>query len=149
MYDGTVMRDQLKSESYFTNLIQEDELRIQNFQSRLDAKSVAENRIASIEAKIRSLKIGVDLARYSRGDDLSGIKKSLEDVLPEIIKNYSLSSYHSRLEVLSFIRLFNLDNAQKSLSERMLGEAGKEDWLFNFLLHYNGSNLPEIQGVKI
>lgn len=63
------IRDNLKDMEYFNEFINEDSLRIKKFSDKLKKGEVRSDRIMPVRSKIHDLKLGILIAKYSRGDE--------------------------------------------------------------------------------
>lgn len=69
------MRDNIKNIEYFNCFINEDLERVNKFCTKLENGEVKAERIFSIKSKVHDLKLGILIARYSRGDEISLLER--------------------------------------------------------------------------
>ncbi len=75
------MRDQIKNAEYFNEFIKEDSERIKKFSNKLESGAVRPDRVQPVKITIHDLKLGIFIARYSRGDDLFLLEKEYAELL--------------------------------------------------------------------
>ena len=69
------MRDKIKDIEYFNTFINEDLARVKKFSDKLENGEVKEDRILPVKSKVHDLKLGIMIARYSKGDELTLLDK--------------------------------------------------------------------------
>lgn len=77
------MRDTLKSKKYFDEFIEEDSKRIERFVLKLEKGEVRQERVLPVKRKIHDLKLGILIARYSKGDKISVLKNAFIELYRE------------------------------------------------------------------
>lgn len=77
------MRDTLKSKKYFDEFIEEDSKRIEKFVLKLEKGEVRQERVLPVKRKIHDLKLGILIARYSKGDKISVLKNAFIELYRE------------------------------------------------------------------
>lgn len=128
------MRDKLKNIEYFDLFIDEDTQRVIKFQNKLDANEVKEERILAVKTKIHDLKLGILVAKYSKGEEIDVLKKEYLQLLQEWSDVFCEESYNKNLKMISLAVLFNIEEDYLQVIQEMLHEKKIFDWLFEFLL---------------
>lgn len=130
------MRDKLMSEQYFSEYIQEEIDRINNFNIKLMNNKVKEDRIYSVMKKMDSIKFGIMVARYSSGEDLDKIKIEYEQLLNDMPLYWNNSSYLDMLWMMSLAILFDVDKEQFSILSDLVLKNEMNDALLQFMIRY-------------
>ncbi len=125
------MRDSLKSKEYFDNFISEDSKRIASFEDNLANGKVASARIGRIKEKVFLLKLGVFIAKYSRGDDVLLLNKEFESLFDTWANTFNVNYYDANLKMLSLCILFNFEKKLDVVKAKL---NNVEDWLFYYIL---------------
>ena len=77
------MRDKIKDIEYFNTFINEDLARVKKFSDKLENGEVKEDRILPVKSKVHDLKLGIMIAGYSKGDELTLLEEEYLDLLAE------------------------------------------------------------------
>ena len=75
------MRDNIKDEQYFTEFIAEDLNSVLKLSKKIEMGEIKNSRIIPVKQCIFRLKLGIIIAKYSRGDDIQDLKLSFELIL--------------------------------------------------------------------
>ncbi|MBL1225129.1 PoNe immunity protein domain-containing protein [Enterococcus sp. BWR-S5] len=137
-----MLRDRLKSEDYFDAFIKEDSLRVEKFDTKLRKNEVREDRILPVKDGKNRIEIGLVIAKYSRGDSLSELKKEFTNILDEYIELGTQGVTHGYSEALTFVSLAVLLESDKEQLEKLATIDLHQDSLMNFLI--NGKMTEEI-----
>ena len=107
------MRDNVKDIEYFNDFINEELERVKKFAYKLEKGEVKLERIFPVKAKIHDLKLGILIAKYSKGVELNLLEKEYTKVnktLLEEEKIFSIKVLEKQLECKFFslktIKLF-------------------------------------------
>ncbi len=104
------MRDKRKDIKYFNTFIKEDLARVKKFSDKLENGEVREDRIFPVKYKIHDLKLGILIARYSKGDDLASLEEAYLDLAAEREKVWEPEYYNKNLKMISLGVLFQADS---------------------------------------
>ena len=74
------MRDYIKSEQYFDEFIAEDTARILKLTQKVNGGEVRQERIVPVKKGIFRIKLGIIIARYSRGDDIACLRSDFVEI---------------------------------------------------------------------
>lgn len=129
------MRDTLKGKEYFEEFILEDLERVNWFSKQLRRRKVRRERIFPVKAKIHDLKLGVMIAKYSKGDSLEMLEKEYLQLIKEWGEVFEKEYYNKNLKMISLAVLFEVDHSIIENIKLMLQKENVNDWLFNFLLN--------------
>ncbi|ROR31755.1 uncharacterized protein DUF1910 [Mobilisporobacter senegalensis] len=140
------MRDKIKNQTYFNEFISEDTDRINKFVKKLANNEIKEERVLSIKIKIHDLRLGILIAKYSRGDNLEEIEKDYLKLIEDWEEVWQSDFYMKNLWMISLGVLLNLGMKQFEKIKELLDKYNVNDWLYNFLLRYNVDGIDEIQG---
>ena len=129
------MRDKIKSKQYFDEFIREDHTRILNLSKKLK-KEKYKKQIVPVKQGIFRIKLGIIIAKYSRGDSIQDLELSFVPIYKEwITAFFSPESYNENLKMISLAVLFNMEPDLLLLAKKKLIENHIDDWLYNFLLN--------------
>lgn len=130
------MRDKIKSKQYFDEFIREDHTRILNLSKKIEEGKIKEARIVPVKQGIFRIKLGIIIAKYSRGDSIQDLELSFVPIYKEWIKTFfSPEVYNENLKMISLAVLFNMEPDLLLLVKKKLIENHIDDWLYNFLLN--------------
>lgn len=129
------MRDTLKGKEYFEEFILEDLERVNWFSKQLRRRKVRRERIFPVKAKIHDLKLGVMIAKYSKGDSLEMLEKEYLQLIKKWGEVFEKEYYNKNLKMISLAVLFEVDHSIIENIKLMLKKENVNDWLFNFLLN--------------
>ena len=143
------MRDKIKTLKYFDGFIAEDTERIKKFSDKLNNNEVKEDRILPVKTKIHDLKLGILIARYSKGEAADQIKTECADLVNEWAEVWKPETYIKNLWLISLGVLLNIDNNKLADVRRLSSEAGVKDWLYHFLLERESREICDGSGELI
>ena len=128
-----MMRDNVRTREYFDIHINENWEDINYYKSKLDNNEVKEERVEIIKREVQRTKLYTIIAMYSRGDEVSEIKKEFDEMLELYLEidNETQFSYSSNLEVISLAVLLDIEEAKLLKIHEIISE---KDSLFEFLL---------------
>lgn len=95
------MRDKIKDIKYFEKFIDEDTERVRNFSKKLESGEVAAERIRPVKSWMHDLKLGILIAKYSKGDDLSILEKEYLELLDGWKDTWEPDYYNKNLKMIS------------------------------------------------
>ena len=124
----------LKDIKYFNTFINEDLARVKKFSDKLENGEVKEDRILPVKSKVHDLKLGIMIAGYSKGDELTLLEEEYLDLLAEWEEVWEPEYYNKNLKMISLGILFQVDRAFVKKVKNMLKKSNINDWLYNFLL---------------
>ena len=128
------MRDKLRKKEYFDTFIEEELEDIQMFKDSLADGEIENDRIDSIKDEILLIKMGVIIAKYSRGDDIEDIKQDLEDMTDMFCKSWDGGIYEDNLWFASLAYLLGLDSTKLARIRKKLMESDTYDYLIDYVL---------------
>ncbi|WP_294473173.1 PoNe immunity protein domain-containing protein [uncultured Ruminococcus sp.] len=128
------MRDKLRKKEYFDTFIEEELEDIQMFKDSLADGEIENDRIDSIKDEILLIKMGVIIAKYSRGDDIEDIKQDLEDMTDMFCKSWDGGIYEYNLWFASLAYLLGLDSTKLARIRKKLMESDTYDYLIDYVL---------------
>ena len=137
------MRDCIKSEKYFDEFIAEDTARISKLTQKVNGGEVRQERIVPVKKGIFRIKLGIIIARYSRGDDIACLRSDFVEIYEEwIMSFFSPDAYNENLKMLSLAVLFEIEENLIALTKRKMKEKEVKDWLVLFLIGEEQPDLP-------
>lgn len=137
------MRDSIKSREYFDVFILEDSNRVEKFENNIKSGVLREDRILPVKDKLIQIKIGVIIAKYSRGDSIESLKIEFESLIDLFVEAWNSESYEDNLRFASLAYLLDVDtNLMKRIREK-LKEAQNYDYLIDFVLVGQSSTLDK------
>ena len=128
------MRDTLRTKEYFDKFILEELEDIQMFEDSLEKGEIEKDRIDSIKDEVLQIKVGIIIAKYSRGDPIDTIKKEFEDMIDSFCESWDGEIYEDNLCFASLAYLLGLDNTQLNRIRNKLKESDTYDYLIDFVL---------------
>lgn len=128
------MRDNLKDIEYFNNFINEDLARVNKFSDKLKNGEVKVDRILPVKSKVHDLKLGIMIAKYSKGDEISSLEKEYLKLVDDWEEIWEPEYYNKNLNMISLAVLFKIDIVRVKKIKSMLRKSDVNDWLFDFLL---------------
>ena len=128
------MRDKLRKKEYFDTFIEEELEDIQMFKDSLADGEIENDRIDSIKDEILLIKMGIIIAKYSRGDDIEDIKQDLEDMTDMFCKSWDGGIYEDNLWFASLAYLLGLDSTKLARIRKKLMESDTYDYLIDYVL---------------
>ena len=134
------MRDTLKPKEYFDQYIQKMSEGIQKFENGLAEGKYQADKILFIKDYILQKKIGIIIAKYSKGDPLNDIKQEFDSTVELFCEAWDDSVYDSNIIYASLAYLLNLEaDKLKSIKDK-LQNADTYDSLLEFILTGNKDN---------
>lgn len=130
----TQMRDTIKDIKYFNTFINEEQERVKKFSDKLKNGEVKEDRIFPVKSKMHDLKLGILIAGYSKGDELSILEKEYQGLIDDWEEVWKPEYYNKNLKMISLGILFQADSAFAQKVKNMLKSSNINDWLYDFLL---------------
>ncbi|MCM1006348.1 MAG: PoNi-like cognate immunity protein [Ruminococcus flavefaciens] len=137
------MRDFIKSREYFDIFILEDSDRVEKFENKIKSGSVKDDRILPVKDKLIQIKIGIIIAKYSRGDSIELLKNEFEALIDLFVEAWNLESYEDNLRFASLAYLLNVDTNLKERIREKLKNAKHYDYLIDFVLIDQNSSLDK------
>lgn len=132
------MRDYIKSEKYFDEFIAEDTARILKLTKKVNGGEVRPERLVPVKQGIFRIKLGIIIARYSKGDNIACLRSDFMEIYEEwIMSFFSQVAYNENLKMLSLAVLFEIEQKLITLTKRKLKEKEVKDWLLLFLMGKN------------
>ncbi len=128
------MRDKIKDIEYFNSFIDEETERVEFFLENLESGEVDPERIHPVKSMVHDLKLGIMVAKYSKGDNLSTLEKEYLDLLHGWKETWEPDYYNKNLKMISLGVLFDADKTFATGIREMLKKSDIDDWLLNFLL---------------
>lgn len=128
------MRDKRKDSTYFDGFIEEDMARVKKFSKELEKGNVASERIRPVKAMVHDLKLGIMIAKYSKGDEISLLEEKYLELLDEWEDIWEADYYNKNLKMISLGVLFGADQVYVARIRKMLKGSDVDDWLLHFLL---------------
>ena len=98
-----------------------------------------DDKILFVKDYILQKKIGIIIAKYSKGDSIEEIKKEFEASLDLFCEAWDDSVYESNIVFSSLAYLLNLDDEKLNIIKNKLKEAETYDSLLDFILIGNKS----------
>ena len=105
------MRDCLKDVQYFNEFLEEEEARIQKFQAKLDNNEVKADRILPVMSKIHNMKLGVLIAKYSKGENTDDLIQNYNDLIEKLPEVWEPDFYIKNLWLISIGIMLDTDNS--------------------------------------
>ena len=93
----TQMRDTIKDIKYFNTFINEEQARVKKFSDKLKNGEVKEDRIFPVKSKMHDLKLGILIAGYSKGDELSILEKEYQGLIDDWEEVWEPEYYNKNL----------------------------------------------------
>lgn len=138
------MRDKLKDIEYFNNFIEEELARVNRFSNNLKNGEIKEDRILPVKMKMHDLKIGILIARYSKGDELSLLEEEYLKLADDWEEIWDLGYYNKALRMISLAALFEIDKIHVKRMKNMLKKSDVHDWVFDFILNSLNNEQTEV-----
>lgn len=132
------MRDKLRTKDYFDAFILEESEDIEMFERSLAEGEIDEDRLGSIKDEILLIKIGVIIAKYSRGDSISSIKQEFESLIDLFCESWDGEVYEDNLCFASLAFLLGLNDVQLTRIRNKLMTSDTYDFVMEYVL--TGSN---------
>lgn len=143
------MRDMIKDKEYFEDYIQRQKKRLTKFESWLEDESL-KDRFDTFYSQIWSIKLNILYAMYSKGDNLEEVQNQFEDLIEDWKLLFDTQTHrppHGKImNMMSLFILFNEKQKAREIYDKYLTEEEKNDWILNFLLSDDISNLDNISG---
>ena len=91
-----------------------------------------------VKQGIFRIKLGIIIARYSKGDNIACLRSDFMEIYEEwIMSFFSQVAYNENLKMLSLAVLFEIEQKLITLTKRKLKEKEVKDWLLLFLMGKN------------
>ena len=117
------MRDSIKSEKYFDEFIAEDTARILKLTKKVNDGEVRPERLVPVKQGIFRIKLGIIIARYSKGDNIACLRSDFMEIYEEwIMSFFSPVAYNENLKMISLAVLFEIEQKLITLTKRKLKE---------------------------
>ncbi len=130
------MREQLKNKEYFNEFIAEDSARILKLTEKLNLGEIKEARVMPVKQGILRIKMGIIIARYSRGDEIKQLQNDFRMIYKEWLTFFfSPTAYNENLRMTSLAVLFDIEQELLLLTKKKLSENHVNDWFLDFLLN--------------
>lgn len=133
------MRDTIKSKEYFDEYILKMSEGIKRFEECIAAGKYLNDKILFVKDYILQKKIGIIIAKYSKGDSIEEIKKEFESSLDLFGEAWDDSVYESNIIFASLAYLLNLDDGKLNIIKNKLRKSETYDSLLDFILIGNKS----------
>ena len=96
-----------------------------------------------VKKGIFRIKLGIIIARYSRGDDIACLRSDFVEIYEEwIMSFFPPDAYNENLKMLSLAVLFEIEENLIALTKRKMKEKEVKDWLLLFLIGEEQPDLP-------
>ncbi len=128
------MRDHIKDTEYFISFIAEESERVKSFTEKLENGQIMVKRVFPVKAKVHDLKLGILVARYSKGDDLNLLEKEYLELASEWENVWQPDYYNKNIKMISLGVLFEAGEEFSNKVKNMLEQSHKSDWLYSYLL---------------
>lgn len=128
------MRDHIKETEYFISFIAEESERVKSFTEKLENGQIMVKRVFPVKAKVHDLKLGILVARYSKGDDLNLLEKEYLELASEWENVWQPDYYNKNIKMISLGVLFEAGEEFSNKVKNMLEQSHKSDWLYSYLL---------------
>lgn len=134
------MRDTLKPREYFDAFIIQQAKIAEKYETRLNAGTIKEDRILPVKDALLQVKLGIIVAKFSRGDSVEILKKEFTSLIDLFFESWERDSYEDNLKFASLSYLFEVDEKIKNRIGEKLKERLYYDSIINFIL-YGGKNI--------
>ena len=132
--EDSQMRDKLRTKEYFDTFIEEELEDIQMFEDSITDGEIEDDRINSTIDEILLIKLGIIIAKYSRGDDLETIKHEFEEMVDQFCTSWDGSIYEDNLCFASLAYLLGLDSEKLNRIRDKLMKSENCDSLIDLIL---------------
>ena len=144
------MRDSIQTREYFDVFILEETDRVRKFEEKIKSGTLKPDRILPVKDKLLQIKIGIIIAKYSRGDSVEILKKEFISLIDLFFESWNRDSYEDNLRFASLCYLFDVDEEIKNRIGEKLKEIEYYDSIINFILYgskevgtFNTVSFPE------
>lgn len=141
------MRDTIKNLDYFEQFIREDEKRIKKFETKLLKGEVKNDRILAAKMKVHDLKLGILIAKYSKGEKIENLVDQCKELIQTFSDVWVPEFYIKNLWIVSLGILLNLEEEYLSIIRNLVRKSKLNDWLINYLLDYKEEKSNEEYGI--
>ncbi len=139
---GDKMRDRIKDEEYFGLFIEEDSARVDKLSKKIEDGEVRPERIIPVKQGIFRIRLGILIAKNSRGDELIPLKNEFIELYKEWAeKFFSENAYNENLRMISLSILFGVDEDVQESVRTTIVDHCVDDWLLHCLLGNDQSEL--------
>jgi len=132
------MRDTLQTREYFDIFILEETKRVEKYEKRIASGTLKEDRILPVKDMLIQLKLGIIIAKYSRGDSILNIKNEFISLIDLLIDVWNRDSYEDNIRIASLTFLLGINDCRKEKIKSKLKETPYYDCLIDYIL--NGTN---------
>ena len=137
------MRDTIKTKEYFDEYILKMLNGAKRFEDGIEAGEYKEDRILHVKDYILQKKIGIIIAKYSRGDTIEEIKREFESIIDLFCEAWDDTVYDSNISFASLSYLLGIDSDKMDLIKNKLKKSKIYDSLMEYILTGDKSNLDE------
>ena len=139
------MRDNIKTKEYFDEYILKMLNGVKRFEDNIAAGEYKEDRILSVKDYILQKKMGIIIAKYSRGDSIEEIKREFETIIGLFCEAWDDTVYDSNISFASLSYLLGIESDKIDLIRNKLKKSKIYDPLMEYILTGDKSNLDENQ----
>lgn len=129
------MRDSIKGIEYFNVFIEEEKKRIVRFSEKIKKGEVKDTRLIPVKTQMHNLKLGVLIARYSRGDSLNELYDEYVKLVNDWEEVFEPNYYSKNLKMVSLAVLFNVNKEYLDKIKILIDSTNMKDWLIEYLLN--------------
>ena len=98
-------------------------------------RQIKEYRILPVKMKMHDLKVGILIARYSKGDEISLLEEEYLKLVDDWEEVWDPGYYNKALRMISLAALFEIDKIHVKRMKDMLRKSDVHDWVFDFILN--------------
>ena len=128
------MRDFIKSKEYFDIFIAEEKDRVEKFEAKIKSGTLKEDRVLPVKDKLLLMKLGIIIAKYSRGDSIPELKNEFESIIDLFVEACNLESYDDNLKFASLAYLFDVNDVLRDRIKIKLSQSPNYDYIIDFIL---------------
>ncbi len=129
------MRYFIKPKEYFDEFITEENERVEKFEAKINSGTLKKDRVLPVKDKLILIKLGIIIAKYSRGDSISELKNEFEQIIDLFVEAWDFESYEGNLRFVSLAYLFDVDNVIKNKIKMKLSQSPHYDYIIDFILY--------------
>ena len=107
------MRDTLQTREYFDIFILEETKRVEKYEKRIASGTLKEDRILPVKDMLIQLKLGIIIAKYSRGDSILDIKNEFISLIDLLVDAWNRDSYEDNIRIASLTFLLDINDYRK------------------------------------
>lgn len=131
------MRDFIKPKEYFDIFIAEENDRVEKFEDKIKSGTLKKDRVLPVKGKLLLIKLGIIIAKYSRGDSIAELKNEFESLIDLFIEAWDVESYDDNLKFASLAYLFDINDVSKNKIKMKLSQSPNYDYIMDFILFGN------------